>query len=119
MWLLVVWIIWIVAFGSLCGWLAGEKGRSAFNWFCLGAVFGLVALLVLGFAPVMAEPEPVRRERDGSRYRKGTRYEQLVTCPSCRSVVTPAVSCSSCGEPLAPGPRRPQIEEGPAWRDPS
>ena len=116
----VLVIIWIVAFGALCGWLADEKGRSGSNWFWLGAVFGFVALLVLGFAPAVAEPERAPTERNGGGYgRKGPPVEQLVTCPSCRSVVTSATSCSSCGEPLTRTTRRPQLHEGPTWRDPS
>jgi hypothetical protein len=48
---LVLAAAWLVVFSLLCGWLARQKGRSAITWFLLGAVFGIVALLVLGFSP--------------------------------------------------------------------
>jgi len=40
-----------VVFAALCGWLAGQKHRDVLNWIVLGFLFGLIALLVLGFAP--------------------------------------------------------------------
>jgi hypothetical protein len=117
--LLAIWIFWIIAFGSLCGWLAGEKGRSGFNWFCLGAFFGIFALLVVGFAPSVAKPEPEAWPRnrgtgESSLWRsealdqrspnpQTVRPERVITCPSCRAAVAPAEFCSSCGEPFAGG----------------
>jgi len=48
--------IWVLGFGSLTGWLASTKGRSAFNWAILGAIFGVFALIAVGLAPATAAP---------------------------------------------------------------
>ena len=40
---------WGITWGGACAILANNKGRNWFGWFILGAVFSLVALLVLGF----------------------------------------------------------------------
>lgn len=43
-----------IAFAGLCGWLASQKHRNVSNWIMLGLFFGLIALLVLGFAPALS-----------------------------------------------------------------
>jgi hypothetical protein len=105
--------------GFACSWLAGEKGRSQLNWFVLGLVFGVFALLVLGLAPVAREmygevshsersrtPESsVWRDTTGAappaqRSQRPPKAERSVVCPSCRSSVSLKPVCAVCGEPI-------------------
>jgi|APSaa5957512535_1039671.scaffolds.fasta_scaffold914324_1 hypothetical protein len=49
--ILLLLIIYFVIFGGFSSWLAGEKGRRRLDWFVLGGVFSIVALLALIGAP--------------------------------------------------------------------
>lgn len=40
-----------ILFGIMAAWLGQEKGRSAFAWLLVGAVFGIAALIAVGLAP--------------------------------------------------------------------
>jgi len=44
---LFIWVLIAVA----CGWVAEQRGRSYVNWFLLGLLFGVFALLVLVLVP--------------------------------------------------------------------
>ena len=52
-------LIWGVIWGSVCAWLAGEKGRGQGSWFVLGFFFALIALIVLAVAPSLNHPSVV------------------------------------------------------------
>lgn len=77
--LLVALVIWSVAFALPAAWLAGERGRSGLVWFLVGLLLGPVAILILGFAPILPE----------GRYRHcveclETILEGATRCPSVR-----------------------------------
>ncbi len=40
-----------IIFGAFCSYIAKEKGRSSGAWFALGGLFGLLAVLAIGFTP--------------------------------------------------------------------
>ncbi|MBV9244487.1 MAG: hypothetical protein JO366_06705, partial [Methylobacteriaceae bacterium] len=42
-----VMLLWFFAWGTVCAIVAAHKGRSAIGWFCLGALFSPVALVLL------------------------------------------------------------------------
>ncbi len=44
-------VAWVVGFGALTGWLSRMKGRSALGGAVLGMFFGILAALVVWFAP--------------------------------------------------------------------
>ena len=50
---------------AFCAWLAEEKGRDRVNWFWLGIIFGIIAMLAIVGAPKVesAELEPMQSKR--------------------------------------------------------
>lgn len=53
--------IWL-AFAVVCAIVASNKGRSAFGWLILGAIFGVFALIVLAFLSNLKAPQVERNE---------------------------------------------------------
>ena len=51
---LLIFLVWVVGFGLLCAYIAGEKGRSSLNWGVLGALFGVFALIAIVAVPALA-----------------------------------------------------------------
>jgi len=49
--LIITLIVYTVANTLLIGWLANQKGYSVLSWMFLGFLFGVFALITLGFAP--------------------------------------------------------------------
>jgi MFS family permease len=62
--LFVALLLQVVLFGTLCGWLAEQKGRDGLYWFILGAAFGLLSLLVLGFSPAVKKSKATKAHLD-------------------------------------------------------
>jgi hypothetical protein len=60
-------VIFNAAMGGFSAWLASRKGYSTGAWFFLGLLFGVIAILAVGLAPIKtvapetgeAEPEPM------------------------------------------------------------
>ncbi len=46
-----------LVFGFFTGWIADQKGRSNFNWFCLGFYFSFFALIAVAAAPRVEDAE--------------------------------------------------------------
>lgn len=44
-------VLWILQ-GALAGWLANERGRDFFPWLITGVIFGPLAVIAVGLAPV-------------------------------------------------------------------
>lgn len=81
----LIWLLAIdlIVFGPLCAWLAQQKGRAGIEGFIVGAVFGVLGILVMGMAPA-----PVAAQQ---------------TCPKCAEKVLASASvCRYCGAPLTP-----------------
>ena len=79
----IAWLVVAVA----AGWLADEKGRSAFIWFLVGLVSGPFAVVLVGLAPRGASGD-YRRCRD---CREPVRREATV-CPFCRATMPTEVA---------------------------
>lgn len=56
--------LWIFC-AFVSAWLAEQKGYSRASWFLLGALFGVFALLAIGFAP--KREVSVAEERQAAR----------------------------------------------------
>jgi hypothetical protein len=81
-WVVGIIVVWAVAFGWPAAWLAGERGRGIWTWFFIGAIYGPVAIFILGFAPMGIA---------------GTFRE----CPDCLEAVRAGAStCPHCGTEL-------------------
>jgi hypothetical protein len=80
-------LIWVILFAPLTGWLASTKGRSAVSWAILGAIFGFIALIAVGFAPAPAASSSMDPfERASAR-----------TCPFCAEPIRrTATVCRFC-----------------------
>lgn len=51
-----IFIMWLTVAGFTAA-VASSKGRWGFGWFCLGALFGVFALVAVGFMPVVAKKD--------------------------------------------------------------
>jgi hypothetical protein len=87
-------------FGSLAAWVAATKGRASGCWFVLGCLFGVFALLAVGFAPA-APDDLVDDETGASDVHPGR------PCMSCGTMVSPTAQyCGHCGSDVPPVRRR-------------
>lgn len=83
-------LLW-VGFTIASAVVAGSKGRSAFGWLILGAIFPLFAFIVVAVLPSL------KGEKDAPD--PGTH----VKCPDCREFVRmDARKCKHCGCSLVP-----------------
>jgi hypothetical protein len=77
--------------GGFCGYLAGQKNRSGFNWFWLGFFFSFLALIAIAASPSIAS-QKVDTPAD-----KTTRQ-----CPFCAETVkAEALICRFCQHELS------------------
>lgn len=82
--LFVATILWGIVFGAICYYVAEEKGRDGATWLAIGAVGGLIALLVLASVPAVPR---------GSATRADSNY-----CPSCAAPIGASDRfCRQCG----------------------
>lgn len=88
--------IWL-ACGVFSAIIAAAKGRSFFGWLILGCIFGIFALLAVGFMPSKRydqtdDDEPVLPGR----------RRTLKRCPECaEDVMAEAHVCKHCGHRFA------------------
>lgn len=90
--LLVIW----VACGIFAAMIAAAKGRSGCAWMFLGVIFGIFALLAVGFLPsVKHEPIKVVVQNTPPPLNKGRKEK---ACPDCAEMVlADARVCKHCG----------------------
>lgn len=92
----MIWGILWIACGIFSAIIASSKGRSGFGWLVLGLIFGVLALLAVGFMPAvktgdamqkMGQP-PIAPERK---------------CPFCAETIkAEAIVCKHCGRDVEP-----------------
>ena len=105
---LILFLVYALIFGSICAYLAGEKGRSGGSWFFLGLVFGILALLVLIALPSeqRSSNEPVQastRSTATASTRNGRERQDpdIRLCPHCiKEVHKLATACPHCQRDL-------------------
>ncbi len=92
--LLLFWF----AFMILCAVIAGSKGRSAFGWFILGALFGILALIAIACMPSLKRAPTASFRRSSSGPINVTDPVDLKKCPACAEIVRrEATICRFCG----------------------
>lgn len=80
-----LYLLWGLTWGGFCAWLADEKGRSFLAWFMLGFFFSLVALLALGFAPILTREQADARAREtDARTREFERWASTPISPDAK-----------------------------------
>ena len=81
--LIYVLLIDLLIFAPVGAWLATQKGRTAVEGAALGAVLGVLGIIVIGLAPAA--------------------HGQTRKCPQCaEQVLAEAKICRYCGSPLTP-----------------
>jgi hypothetical protein len=85
--LLSVVLVDALVVGPLTAWLADERGRDPAPWFFLGALFGPIALLSVGFGP----------RKVGATFKACVEcqepiFTEATTCPFCRTDLIAAES---------------------------
>jgi hypothetical protein len=64
----LLFILYVVITAIFSSWLASQKGYSAGTWGLLGLLFGLFALMTIGFAPIKQKnantTEPLAEDSD-------------------------------------------------------
>ena len=76
--IIVVYVIHGVILGAFCTDVASVKGRSAGNWFVLGFLFGIIALIA-----IVGQPSKETREEKCPSCLEPI-YEEAVVCPHCQ-----------------------------------
>lgn len=87
------WIlIWIIC-GVFSAIIASSKGRSGLGWLVMGLIFGVFALLFVGFMPPSPKEEPPSGAADEKK------------CPFCAETIKlEAKVCKHCGRDIEPMP---------------
>lgn len=85
-------IFWFwLGIAVVTGVAGSSRGRSGFGWFILGAMFSIVALLLVLVLPSRQE------------YLTAPSPDTHVRCPDCREMVyRDARKCKHCGTSLIP-----------------
>ena len=105
-------LLWIGC-GIFAAIVAGGKGRSFGGWLVLGLIFGIFALLAVGFLPKVEADTAIQNEKvamSDSDERK---------CPFCAEIIkAEAIVCKHCGRDVPPiqieQPASEQAEDKPA-----
>ena len=89
MWIILI-ITWFICAG-FSAYIAGQKNRSVGNWFLVGLLFGIFALIAISAVPTLLETGPNNNmTRSG-----GIQYWK---CKNCEQINGLAVNiCSKCG----------------------
>jgi len=102
-WILVIYFLLGLLFGTLCAFLAVNKGKGAVGWFTRGLFFNVAALLLL----VLVEPSPMRFRP--SRWGKVPTTYPPEPCPGCDFENHPlGDECLGCGGEGSP-PEEPEV----------
>ena len=88
---LLIYLLTSVVFASFTLFVAKEKNRNQLDWFLLGLLFHIVAMLALIALPVLPSREPtvilptnIDQKPDFCHYCGGSIQEGAETCPSCQ-----------------------------------
>jgi hypothetical protein len=95
--LLSVVVVDALIVGPLTAWLADERGRDPAPWFFLGALFGPIALLSVGFGP----------RKVGATFKACVECQEAIfaeatTCPFCSTDLIAAESAEHRRPGFAP-----------------
>lgn len=101
---IILFIVYGMASGAFCAYLANEKGRDGAVWFFLGLFFTVISLLTLiglprGTSPHLSAAGASAGEREGGT---GQGTDSIRSCPHCMGEVPlSATTCSHCQRDLS------------------
>ena len=89
-------LIWIIC-GIFSAIIASSKGRNGFGLLVLGLIFGIFALLAVGFMP------STMKQKDTTAKLWQSLPSDERKCPFCAEMIKPEASvCKHCGRDVQP-----------------
>ena len=80
---IIFFLFWVVLFGFVCSAIWSNKGGDGFTGFLIGAVLGLIGLILVAVMTPQQDVRPAYRTRECPHCKENMRRDASV-CPHCQ-----------------------------------